>query len=238
MPKLALVLLLLALPTPAPAGAARWRWPVFPHRVAAPFHFDPGAPFVRGARRGMRLAGAPGAAVGSACAGRVRFAGALPGSGLTVAVRCGPLVATHLGLGALAVGAGARVRAGQALGRLSATGAMRLGARVARRSRGYLDPARLLAAGGGPDAPLGPAPPGPVPRAPRPLRAPRPTPAARAIPRGGLSPAALGAAWLGLGLLGVAVGAGMTLRSRSRATTSVQRGCPDRPSTSPRRSTT
>ena len=244
MPIPALLPLFLALLMPAPAtAAARWRWPVAAHRVLAPFHFDERLPFARGARRGMRIAGVPGAAVGAACGGRVRFAGRIPGAGLAVSVRCGSLVATHLGLGSLAVSRGVRVRAGQALGVLAPSGAMRLGARVARRARGYLDPARLLTGPGRPGAPLGPAPPGRAPGGWPLPHAIRPTHGARPVRPRAASPVALGAAWLGLGLLGSAVGAGITLRGRSRAadggpSTSVHRGCPDRTSTSPPRSTT
>ncbi len=238
MPTFVLVPLLLALLAPAPATAARWHWPVAGHRVIASFRFDRLAPFAAGARRGMRIAGRPGAAVGSACDGRVRFAGPLPGAGLSVSVRCGPLVATHVGLASLVVGGGARVRRGQVLGVLPASGVMRLGARVARRPRGYLDPALLLPRSDHPAAPLGPAPRGPGRRPLMPERAIRPTPAARAARARAASPLALGAAWLGLGLLGTAIGAGITLRGRSRPAASVHAGCPSRPSTSRRRSTT
>ncbi|HVP01244.1 MAG TPA: hypothetical protein VMT10_01635 [Solirubrobacteraceae bacterium] len=213
MPVLAIAVLLLTAGIHAPtASAASWRWPVTPHRVLAPFRFSRAAPFTRGARRGVLLAGRPGAAVGSACSGRVRYAGRLPSAGLGVSVRCGPLVATHLGLAALAVVRGARVAAGEPLGVLPAGGTMRLGARVASRRQGYLDPARLLGGAGSRWRPLGPAPAGARRRPP--LRAPRPTPAARRSSAGVSAQAALAAAWLGLGLLGSALGAGIVLRRR------------------------
>ncbi len=196
-----------------------WRWPLAAHDVVAPFRFEVRRPYAAGARRGAVLAGPAGAHVGSACAGHVTFAGRLPGAGagaggaFGVSVRCGGLVATHLGLGALRVRSGRRVRAGRLLGTLGASGRLRLGARAAGRRHGYRDPIALLGGAGGVPR-LGPAP--------RPLRPPGPRRAARRVlprPRGaparhvGSAPVT---AWLGLAALGAGVGSGTVLRVRRR----------------------
>src|SRR3954464_1759395 len=104
---LALALLALVLPRAA-AGASpvreRWRWPVESRTLAGRFAYSPRHPFATAQRRGIDIATPPGAAVRSACGGRVAFAGPVPGGRvLGVTVRCGALVATHLGLGRLAV---------------------------------------------------------------------------------------------------------------------------------------
>jgi murein DD-endopeptidase MepM/ murein hydrolase activator NlpD len=165
------------------AGAAGWRWPLRGPVVGA-FHVRPHAPFARGQRRGIDVSSPPGALVRAACAGRVTFAGPLPRRGLAVSVRCGALVATHLGLGRLAVRAGSRVVAGAPLGALGPSGRLRLGARRAGDRRGYVDPLTLL----GDERPalphLGPAPRAPRRRPLRPVRpAARPVAFAPAPPR-------------------------------------------------------
>src|SRR5688572_26295189 len=159
----ALVLLLRA----APAGAAErglpgaWRWPLQGQIVHA-FHYSRARPFAAGARRGVDLAGAPGARVGAACTGRVAFAGRVPSFGRGVTVRCGALVATHLGLGRVTARRGAVVAAGAGLGALDANGRLRLGARRAADRFGYVDPQALIgnapAGGPSPVVPLGRAP--------------------------------------------------------------------------------
>jgi peptidase M23-like protein len=162
---------LLALPGPArPAvrAGAGWRWPVH-GRVAGSFRLTPGRPFAAGQRRGIDIAAARGASVVAACAGRVRFAGALPGRGLSVSVRCGDLVATELGLARLAVRAGARVAAGERVGELGGLGVLRLGARRSGERFGYLDPLALLRD----PRPVGPPALGRAPRG-RPRRPARP----------------------------------------------------------------
>src|SRR3954451_1223883 len=123
---LALALLALVLPRAA-AGAApvreRWRWPVESRTLAGRFAYSPRHPFATAQRRGIDIAGSPGAAARSACGGRVTFAGHVPGGRvLGVTVRCGALVATHLGLGRLAVPRGSRVRPGAPLGALGPGG--------------------------------------------------------------------------------------------------------------------
>src|SRR5689334_23314744 len=121
---LGLALLALLVPRP-PAGAAaireRWRWPV-QGEVVGGFRYAPRHPFAAGGRRGVDIAAAPGAVVRSACAGRVTYAGPVPGRGLGVTVRCGALVATHLGLGRLAVRRGAAVGPGRGLGTVGRSG--------------------------------------------------------------------------------------------------------------------
>jgi hypothetical protein len=167
-----------ASPSEGPMRAephAIWRWPLH-GRVVGAFRLTPRAPFARGQRRGIDVAAAAGTPVHAACAGRVTFAGALPHEGLAVTVRCGPVVATYLRLGHLAVRRGAHVATGQRLGTLGPAGRLRLGARRAAQRRGYVDPLALLR-DPEPTAPpvLGPAP-SPRPRAPIPLAGPRPRP--------------------------------------------------------------
>jgi hypothetical protein len=222
---LAVLLLALLLPRPAAAAAAeRWRWPLHGEVVGA-FHYAPGHPFAAGARRGVDIAARSGATVRAACPGRVTFAGLVPGGrGLGVSVRCGALVATHLGLGRLAVHRGARVAAGARLGVVGAAGRLRLGARRRSARFGYVDPLGLLGAGPPPvgrgpgPSPLGRAPRGPLaPRlAPPPGRlAPRP---ARAGADAAASPApgVPGLAWGGLVLLAAGLPLGGLLHRRRR----------------------
>src|SRR3954462_12178163 len=128
---------LFALLVPRTAGAApslrdqRWRWPV-DGTVVGRFAYARSAPFTAGARRGIDIAAAPGAAVRSACRGRVSFAGAVPGGrGLGVSVRCGALVAPPLGLTRLAGRGGVRATARPRRGSVGPAGTVRLGARRA-----------------------------------------------------------------------------------------------------------
>src|SRR3954452_17379793 len=134
---------LFALIAPRPAGAApsprdhRWRWPV-DGAVVGRFAYARRGLSARRPRRGIDIAATPGAAVRSACRGRVSFAGGVPGGrGLGVTVRCGALVATHLGLVRLAVRRGGRVGAGTRLGSVGPGGTVRLGARRAADRFGY-----------------------------------------------------------------------------------------------------
>jgi peptidase M23-like protein len=215
---LALALLALLLPRAADGSVApreRWRWPVPAHALAGRFAYSPSRPFAAAQRRGIDIVAAPGATVRSACGGRVTFAGRVPGGrGLGVSVRCGTLVATHLGLGSVAVRRGARVAAGTRLGAVGPAGRVRLGARVAAARLGYVDPLGLLhdvRPPAAPVAPLGRAPRGPRVAAPlRPLPRPRPVAAARSggreVPAG---------AWAGLVVLAAGVPLGSLVR-RSR----------------------
>jgi murein DD-endopeptidase MepM/ murein hydrolase activator NlpD len=172
------VVMALVLPHHA-AGATGWRWPLR-GRVVGAFHVLPRAPFARGQRRGIDLSASPGAVVGAACPGRVTFTGALPHRGLAVAVRCGSLMATYLGLGRLTARTGSRVARGDTLGTLGAPGRLRLGARRASDRDGYVDPLLLLVDGVPPLSPLGPAP--RARRHPLPPTRPAPRPIAPATP--------------------------------------------------------
>src|SRR4051795_9264191 len=171
---LALALLAVVLPRAVAAGAPRsghWRWPVAARDVAGRFAYSPRHPFAAAQRRGIDVAAAPGATVRAACRGRVSFAGPVPGGrGLGVTVRCGALVATHLGLVRLAVRRGGRVAAGTRLGSVGPAGRVRLGARRAADRFGYVDPLALLRGDGPPDGPALP------PSAPRPPARPLPSP--------------------------------------------------------------
>jgi hypothetical protein len=207
----------------APDATAAWHAPV-PRRVVSGFDYRRSAPFERGARRGVRFAAEAGETVRAACPGIVGYAGHSP-SGDVVTIRCGELVATHLGLANTRTRTGDRVGAGEPIGRAGSQG-VGLGARVARDRWGYVDPLRLFA----PAAPgLGPAP-VPVRREPLRPRAAR-RPAARHAPeqRPAAPPAA---AWLGLALVAATlagVGGGTVRRrwgpstSRQRSTTSMPR---------------
>lgn len=213
----------------APAEAS-WRRPVEGPVVRAFLH-DERTPFRAGQRRGVDLAAPAGTPVRAPCPGPVLFAGRLPRRGFGVTLGCGPLRATLLELGRLAVHRGAAVPAGAVVGAVGATGSLRLGARRAGARFGYVDPALLLA-----DEPVRaprvgppagrrrrrtPAPPAvvapPLP-APAPLRAPVP-----------VGPPAL--AWAGLVLaaaglpLGALVRRGRRRRGRrhSAATASARR---------------
>src|SRR4051812_17929018 len=211
------LLLVLVLPRAAVAAASgRWRWPVDARTLAGRFAYSPHRPFAVAQRRGIDIAVAPGAAVRSACSGRVSFAGPVPGGrGLGVSVRCGALVATHLGLASLAVRRGTRIAVGTRIGVVGAGGRLRLGARLRRSRFGYVDPLALLHDDGPAAAPqLGRAPRGP--RLPVPLRpAARPGPVA--VPVAGHGAHVPAAAWAGLVVLaaGVPLG-GLVRRSRRR----------------------
>jgi hypothetical protein len=168
--------LVALLVLPGAVAHASWRWPVR-GPVVGVYRVTPRAPYARGQRRGIDVAAAPGSPVRAACPGRVTFAGALPRLGLAVSVRCGPLVATYLRLGRLAVRRGALVARGEGLGVLGRSGRLRLGARRAVARRGYVDPLTLL-------RDPGPSPPdlGPAPRSPR-RRRPRARPLRPVAPR-------------------------------------------------------
>jgi murein DD-endopeptidase MepM/ murein hydrolase activator NlpD len=207
----------VALLMPRGAAGAGWRWPLRGPVVGA-FHLSPRAPFARGQRRGIDVSAPRGAVVRAACAGRVSYAGPVPRRGLAVSVRCGALVATYLGLGRLAVRAGSRLAAGQALGTLGSAGRLRLGARRTADRRAYLNPLTLLADERPAPPPLGPAPRPVRPRAAGPARpaaqprafVPAPAGAARRLPWPAYPALALVAA-------GLPVGGLMRCRRRGRA---------------------
>ena len=218
---LASLLLWLMAPANADGSPMPWRLPVAAATLIGPFRFDRARPFAAGQRRGVDLAARRGAPVRAACAGRVTYAGPVPRGGRGVSVRCGALIATHLGLSRCAWAAGRSSSPGSA----SATWARGRGA--ARRpgrgaSLGIRRPARApgphtrpppLVPGG--RAPRAPAPtPAPVPVAARPLRWPaghRVTRRVRAATT--MFPAAL--PWAGIVLLAFGVGIhGALWRSR------------------------
>jgi hypothetical protein len=187
-----------------------------------PFSYAPSAPFTRGARRVIDLRAVPGGAVRAPCAGRVTYAGALPGRASAgtrgITIRCGRLRATVLGLRATAVRRGTRVRAGAWLG--AAAGAiLRLGARRATDRFGYVDPLTLL----GPQTPAAPPGAAPLGRAPRPAppaRPPAPAPpqaAARHQRHTQPHTAPPAIAYAAIALLAAATGTGELARRRRRA---------------------
>lgn len=194
-------------------AAGHWSAPVDGGMVAG-FTFEQATPFERGARRGVDLAAEPGAPVRAACAGVVTHAGPVPGPWRRgVTVRCGALAATHLGLAALAVGRGVRVRRGARLGS-SAGRRVRLGARRLADRHGWIDPAALLGTGPAavPLAPRSPRVPGGAPprrdRVPVPVRhGPATSAVASSMPL---------LAWAGLTLAAVALPAGGLVRGRRR----------------------
>ena len=188
MSRVVLLGLVALLLTADAVAAAPWRWPVDGAPVRR-FAVGPDR-FAAGQHRGVDLAAPVGAPVRAACAGEVRFAGAVGDAGRTVSVVCGALIASYLHLGSVAVRRGEVVAAGDGLGTVGRSGRPRggphvhLGAR--RRSDGaYVDPLTLLGRQpADPSPPLGVAPrPGLEPRA-RPVPVPRPRvrPAPRAVP--------------------------------------------------------
>lgn len=180
---LSLVVLLLAAPA---ARADSWRRPV-DGPVLRAFALGAG-PYARGQHRGVDLGAPPRSPVRSACAGRVSFAGRVPGGGRTVSVRCGEIVATYQQLGTIAARAGQRIAPGAPVGLVGRSSDPRtvrphlhLGAREAATGR-YVDPLTLLR-GAPPALPLL-APPRPTrPRFTAPRGAPVPAPP-RALPLG------------------------------------------------------
>ncbi len=208
-----------ARPARVAARGAPWRAPVAGAVVG---RFRVGSnPFARGQRRGMDFAAHPGAPVSAPCGGRVSFAGELPRRRGTVAIRCGELTATVLGLELpLRVAAGEDVVPGSRIG-AAADRRVRLGARRTAERFGYVDPERLLRGTGAP-SPLAP----PLLRARRgprggPPRTVQPAPpfatTARHAPEAGASPRAPLAAWIGLALVAVTLPAGALVARRRRA---------------------
>lgn len=132
---------------PAPAGGFRWPLDGAP-RVVRPFD-PPPQPWLPG-HRGVDLAGAPGAAVRAAGAGRVHFAGRVAGRPVVSVEHAGGLRTTYEPVEAVAR-IGDPVAAGEPIGRLAAG---HPGCTVAaclhwglRRGDVYLDPLSLLGLG-------------------------------------------------------------------------------------------
>ena len=217
------------------AVARGWLRPV-DGAVVRPFSVSAADRFAAGQHRGIDLAAAPAAVVRAACAGRVSFAGRVPGGGRTVSVRCGRLIATYQHLGSVTVARGQAVLRGRRIGRAghaSPVPHVHLGVRVAATGE-YRDPAALF--GGAPPWPLAPVPaprrappvhppPGarPLGPAPAPVRAPAAVPALEPVPvpAAERSRAADGLpwpVWLGLALvaLGLPLGGGLVAARRRR----------------------
>lgn len=170
-----------------PAALAAWTWPLRGEVVTAFRNGDD--PYAAGQHRGIDIAGHVGAEVVAAVPGLVRFAGTAGSSGSTVSVRSddGLFDVSYLHLGSIAVGRGARVSAGEAIGTVGTTGVrsverphLHLGVRAAGTRHAYVDPLTLLPPAGAP----APRPPQAVPVAvPAPVRtapAPAPVPVPRA----------------------------------------------------------
>ena len=160
---LAASFLLLAVP-----GARAWTWPAGGD-VLGPFVFDRAHPYAGGQHRGIDIAAAPGETIVAPAAGAISFAGTVPGGGptLTILTPDGYAV-TLLHLGSLAVGRGAAVAEGQAVGAAGGGGSVYLGVRLASDPQGYVDPLGFLPVRAVP-APAAPAPaavPEPVPPPP------------------------------------------------------------------------
>jgi len=199
------------------AAPPSWGLPV-DGAVVAGFHYDAAHPFAARARRGVDLRAPAGSPVRAACSGRVSHAGAVPHWAVGVSVRCGRFVATHLGLRRLLVHRGDGVRRGQPIGRVGASGVVRLGARRSTERFGWVDPLALIAQERPRGAPLGPAPPAsarrparrlhPAPRAGRPavVRAPPPA-AGREAPM---------LAWIAAALIATGLPVGPMLVARRR----------------------
>ena len=235
---LLLALLFVALASPAPAAAV-WRWPLR-GEVLTPFHLGPN-PFAPGQHRGIDIAAAAGAPVHSVCAGRVSFAGRIPRRGRAVTVLCGPLVATYLELGSVAVRRDQAVGSGAPIGTVAASH-LQLGARRAGERHGYVDPLTLLGPGRSPPVGAAPSrrpPRGVTPRVPPPRGVPHRAPRLRGVPRVPAPPRGLPAlapppravrrrapesapssvplpAWLGLALFAAGTPVGAVVRRRRR----------------------
>lgn len=201
--------LAVLLVSPLAAAAEPWRWPLEDHRLVSRFDFKRADPYRHGARRGVTFAAATGARVVSVCAGVVSFAGLLPDGRRGVTIRCGALSATELGLSSVEVERGQPVVAGQPLGLLTASRQLSVGARTTSERDGYRDPLGLFSSPppAGTLAPLGR-------RTARPPRAARRAAEHRGGQRQPVTLWLLGAVWLGLGISGAALGAGITLRGR------------------------
>jgi hypothetical protein len=204
------------------AEAERWRRPLPGGTVVGSFSFERSAPYERGRRRGIDLAGRAGDRVVAACGGVVTHAGRVPGFGRGITVRCGRLVATELGLATLAAHRGARLLPGATVGRLGAGGVLRLGARVARLRQGYVDPLALIQqAGAPPEVAPPPAAGGRRPARRRPLgpAAGAATLSAAPVAAVGGRPATAGLPWpvaAGAALLAAGLGGGGAARVRRR----------------------
>jgi murein DD-endopeptidase MepM/ murein hydrolase activator NlpD len=169
-----------------PALAETWTWPVRGDVVTA--YVNAGGPYASGQHRGVDVSAVQGTPVLAATGGRVRFAGLVGSSGLTVSVRTsdGRFDTSYLHLAAAAVRAGQVVTAGDAIGSVGTTGRgstaaphLHFGVRDAGTRR-YRDPLEFLPPAPGiheapraiPVAVRGPVRVGPAPQPVRPHRFP------------------------------------------------------------------
>lgn len=106
----------------APAVAETWRWPVGGDVLTA--FANSGGPYAAGQHRGIDVAAAAGTPVAAAVAGRVRFAGLVGSSGLTVSVRThdGQFDTSYLHLSTAAVRTGQALGPGDRIGAVGETG--------------------------------------------------------------------------------------------------------------------
>jgi hypothetical protein len=152
---LALLPVLLALQVGV-SPALAWTWPV-DGPVLQPFAFDPDSPYAGGQHRGIDVGAPTGTPVLAPAAGTVSFAGAVPGGGLTLAIRTPDgYSVTLVHLGALGAARGATVEEGEAVGSVGPSGEpehsepyVHLGIRIAADPQGYVDPLSLLPARAG-----------------------------------------------------------------------------------------
>jgi hypothetical protein len=106
----------------APAVAETWRWPVSGHVLTA--FANAGGRYAAGQHRGIDISAAAGTPVTAAVAGRVRFAGLVGSSGLTVSLRThdGRFDTSYLHLSTTTVRAGQTVGPGDRIGTVGETG--------------------------------------------------------------------------------------------------------------------
>jgi hypothetical protein len=152
---LAMLPVLLALQVGV-SPALAWTWPV-DGPVLQQFAFDPDSPYAGGQHRGIDVGAPTGTPVLAPAAGTVSFAGAVPGGGLTLAIRTPDgYSVTLVHLGTLGAARGATVEEGEAVGSVGPSGEpehsgpyVHLGIRIGADPQGYVDPLSFLPARGG-----------------------------------------------------------------------------------------
>lgn len=140
---------LLAFQAGVPPALA-WTWPVG-GPVLQYFTFGDD-PYAGGQHRGIDVGAPDGATVVAPAAGTISFAGTVPGGGRTLTIETGDgYSVTLVHLGAVAVGRGATVEEGEAVGTIGPSGTaevaepyVHLGIRVTAEENGYVDPLGLL----------------------------------------------------------------------------------------------